>query len=194
MLVEDFKSFVSEKLRNRKAKNLEGMKDFRRSAVILPLYLRDGIPFMLLTLRTEKVRDHQKQICFPGGTPREGETSLLETALREVYEEIGVERKEVEILGELDEIYTLTYYRIKPFVGFINYPRPLRISADEIEEVIEVKIEDLLKREIFRKEVRGNFLGEPYYVYFFDLGKWVIWGATARIIKNFIEVVYGWRE
>lgn len=193
MLKDEFTEFVSEKLRSFKYKNLSGMEDFKRSSVIMPLFLDNGIPHMLLTLRTEKVKDHQRQISFPGGTLKENEP-LLETALRELYEEIGVRKDEVKILGELDEIFTLTYYRIKPYVGFIDYPREFNISRDEIEELIFVRIEDLLKKENFRKEIKGNFLGEPYPVYFFTIGDINIWGATAKIIKNFLEVVYNWKE
>jgi 8-oxo-dGTP pyrophosphatase MutT (NUDIX family) len=193
MLKDEFTEFISEKLKSVSPKNLSLMEDFKRSAVIMPLFLADDIPHILLTLRTEKVKDHQKQISFPGGTVKENE-SLLETALRETYEEIGVRGDEIKILGELNEIFTLTYYRIKPFVGFMDYPREFKVSRDEIEEIIFVKIEDLLKKENFRKEIRGNFLGEPYPVYFFTIGNITIWGATAKIIKNFLEVVYNWKE
>ncbi len=159
----------------------------------MPLFLDNGIPHILLTLRTDRVKDHQKQISFPGGTVKDDE-SLIETALREIYEEIGVNKNDIEILGELDEIFTLTYYRIKPFVGFIDYPRKFVLSRDEIEEILFVRIEDLLRKENFRKEIRGNFLGEPYPVYFFTIKDINIWGATAKIIKNFLEVVYNWKE
>lgn len=193
MSKDEFADFVSEKLRTVKHKNLSGMDDFKRSSVLMPLFLYNEIPHILLTLRTEKVKDHQKQISFPGGTVKDKE-SLLETALREIYEEIGVRKEEIRLLGELDEIFTLTYYRIKPFVGMIDYPREFNVSMDEIEKIIFVRIEDLLKKENFRKEIRGDFLGKPYPVYFFIVGGINIWGATAKIIKNFLEVVFNWKE
>jgi len=193
MLKDEFTEFISEKLRAVSPRNLPEMEDFKRSAVIMPLFLKEGSPHMLLTLRTDKVKEHQKQISFPGGTVKENE-SLIDTALRETFEEIGVGKNEIKILGELNEIFTLTYYRIKPFVGFIDYPREFKVNRDEIEEIIFVKIEDLLKKENFRKEIKGNFLGEPYPVYFFTIGDITIWGATAKIIKNFLEVVYNWKE
>jgi len=92
------------------------------AAVLLPIYYKQGQYYILLTKRTEKVKEHKGQISFPGGA-REGEEMLVNTALRECAEEIGLMAEEVEILGELDDTISRTSnYIISPFVALIPWP------------------------------------------------------------------------
>jgi 8-oxo-dGTP pyrophosphatase MutT (NUDIX family) len=166
---------------------------FTPSAVLLPLFRKEGEIYLLFTRRTESVKDHKGQISFPGGTQDEGDEDLWVTALRESYEEIGVKSEDVKILGELDDITTITNYCITPFVGVIPYPYEFIINSAEIAELIEVPVSALLEPKVFKQGNNYIHQGRPYPVYFFNYGDTVIWGATAKIVKQFLELIFGWK-
>ena len=92
------------------------------AGVLIPMYEKDGEHFVIFTLRTETVEHHKGQISFPGGAFNPGDENLLDTALRESFEEIGLFPSDVEVMGELDDQVTVSNFRITPFVGFIPYP------------------------------------------------------------------------
>jgi 8-oxo-dGTP pyrophosphatase MutT (NUDIX family) len=118
----------------------------RRAAVLVPVYCKDGQYYILFTKRTDKVTNHKSEISFPGGAYQEGDPTLLDTALRECTEEIGLEAAAVEVLGELDVTATLTTnYIITPYVGLIGWPQPLKLDGREAEEIIEIPVSALLQ-------------------------------------------------
>jgi 8-oxo-dGTP pyrophosphatase MutT (NUDIX family) len=159
-----------------------------RAAVLIPLFKKNGEYHVLLTRRTDKVGTHKGQISFPGGKRDEGE-DLLSTALREAKEEMGIEEKDVRILGELDDMCTISSdFCIAPFVGLIPYPYPFRINRHEIEEIIEVPLSIFLDETKFREEVRSRN-GELVSIYFYQHDEHTIWGATARILKQLMDLV-----
>jgi 8-oxo-dGTP pyrophosphatase MutT (NUDIX family) len=157
------------------------------SAVLLPIYNKEGQCYILFTQRTNNVKEHKGQISFPGGARQDGE-SLLDTALRESLEEVGLSPTEVEVLGELDDTATTTSnFVVTPFVGVIPWPNDLRADGWETDELIEVPISALWAKNSRedRKEVIG---GQPVTSYFYHYGDRVIWGATARILYQFLEL------
>lgn len=161
------------------------------AAVIVPLFERAGEWHILFTKRTEKVRDHKGQISFPGGVRAEEREPLLATALRESFEEIGLKEKDVEVLGKLEPVTTVsTNYTICPFVAVIPYPYAFALNPEEVEEVIEVPLSFLLDPANFREEWQVRE-GEMFLVYFYDYKGKVIWGATAKILKQLLELVSG---
>lgn len=177
-----------------RALNLPGLV-LRESAVLVPLFLREGVPHVLFTKRPATLRTHAGQISFPGGTRDSADETPLHTALRETEEELGIPREGVEVLGLLDEIPTITEFRIAPFVGVIPGDGRYRPSADEIAEIIEVPVAHLLASNtprVEQREVRGKLRD----VYFYDYGPHVIWGATARILRDLLHILGGlgsWR-
>ncbi len=158
------------------------------AAVLLPLYYKQGEYHLLFTQRTETVREHKGQISFPGGAYEEGDRTLLDTALRECAEEIGLSPQDVEVLGALDDECSLTTnYIISPFVGLIPWPYHFQINKDEIAEIIEIPLSQLLKSDY----LPGEFWtpdGEPVISHFYQYHGKVIWGATARILNNFLAI------
>lgn len=161
------------------------------AAVLLPLYEKEGEYYILLTKRTQDLEHHKGQICFPGGAHHRQDRSLRDTALRETYEEIGVPPEDVEILGELDNMGTLTSnFLITPFVGIIPYPYEFSINENEIEELIEVPLSALADEKNYREEPY-TIEGTTYMGSVFEYNGKVIWGATARILKQFLELVFG---
>ena len=161
------------------------------AAVIVPLFEKEGEYHILFTRRTEKVEHHKGQISFPGGAKDEGDPSLKDAALRETFEEIGVRPQDVEILGELDSMETLSSnFLITPFVGVIPYPYKFVVSSHEIEELVEVPLAALLDKKNYHHEFQ-LYEGRPYVSSFYHYEGRVIWGATARILKQFLELVFG---
>ena len=158
------------------------------SAVLLPIFEKDGKCRILFTKCTSHLAHHQGQISFPGGGRHEDDKSPLETALRESREEIGLEAGDVEILGELDDAATATSnYRITPFVGLIPYPYEFKKDDFEVEEIFDLPLEDLMKTD--KKEEDMVFMGVPIHVYTFDVDGHVIWGATAWILNQFLDIL-----
>jgi len=159
-----------------------------RAAVLIPLFKKDGEYHVLLTRRTDKVGTHKGQISFPGGKRDEGE-DLLSTALREAKEEMGIAEKDVRILGELDDMCTFSSdFCIAPFVGLIPYPYSFQINRYEIEEIIEVPLSLFLDEAKFREELLSRN-GELVPVYFYQHNEHTIWGATARILKQLMDLL-----
>jgi 8-oxo-dGTP pyrophosphatase MutT (NUDIX family) len=177
---------LREFLAHRQKKTITDLKRIP-SAVLVPIYNKEGQCHILFTQRTDNVKEHKGQISFPGGARQDGE-SLLDTALRESQEEVGLSPKDVEILGELDDTATLTSnFVVTPFVGVIPWPNNIRADGWETKEIIEVPIVALLDKKAWedKNEVIG---GKPVTSYFYHYGDRVIWGATARILRQFLEL------
>lgn len=164
---------------------------YKRAAVLVPIFETHGSAHLLLTKRTDKVEHHKGQISFPGGGEEPGDTSLLDTALRETYEEIGLEPSSVEIWGRLDETETVVSgFAITPFVGKIPPPDDLRPNPNEIDQVIVVPL-SLFLNPAQRRVERVVREGQEWEMIFFDYPPHVIWGATARIITSMLRVLEG---
>ena len=158
------------------------------AAVLLPVYCSQGQYYILFTKRTGTVKEHKGQICFPGGAYQEGDGILVNTALRECAEEIGLIADEIEVVGELDDTVTVTSdYIVSPFVGFIPWPHTLKVNQQEAEEIIEVPISALLDKGCLRQETK-IIDGEAVTSYFYHYQGRVIWGATARILNQFLDI------
>ena len=158
------------------------------SAVLVPIYHKQGQYYILLTKRTETVKDHKGQISFPGGAYEAEDRTLVNTALRECAEEIGLTADRIEVLGELDDTLTHTSnYIISPFVALIRWPYQFNIDQREIEEIIEVPIMALLERNCQREKTE-ILDGEAITSYFYHYQGKVIWGATAKILNQFLVI------
>lgn len=158
------------------------------AAVLIPLLFREGEWCVLVTQRTQHVEHHKGQISFPGGACDPEDASLEATALREVYEEIGLSPEAVEILGALDDLQTITDFAVTPFVGVIRQPSAYCLNPAEVEAVIEVPLAFLRDRDNLRVE-QLEYKGDLHEVLFWDYGPHVIWGATARILKGFVDLL-----
>ena len=159
-----------------------------RAAVLLPIYYKQEQYHLLFTKRTQEVKDHKSQISFPGGTYQEEDGTLVNTALRECAEEIGLMAGDVEVLGELDDFVTqVSSYIISPFVAIIPWPYKFKVNRKEIEEIIEVPISALLDMGRLRLETR-IIDDEEVTSFFYPYQGRVIWGATARILNQFLDI------
>lgn len=158
------------------------------SAVLVPIYSQHGEYHILFIKRAETVSEHKGQISFPGGTREEADRTLLDTALRECAEEIGLRAGDAEVLGGLDdEVTTTSNYIVAPFVAVIPYPYQFQMNKDEVDEIIEVPISALLDKDCLHPDtelLNGEVLDSYAYHY---QGR-IIWGATARILNLFLDV------
>lgn len=147
----------------------------------------------LLTLRTHAVETHKGQISFPGGVKEPGDHSLVETALRETWEEIGLPQTRIQVLGEFDDYRSVTDLIVTPYAGWVVPPLNLVPNRNEVEEVLEVPLS--LFRDTTRLRVESRKRGGlEFPVYFYDFGGKEIWGLTARIIRDFLILIDGQNE
>jgi 8-oxo-dGTP pyrophosphatase MutT (NUDIX family) len=159
----------------------------REAAVLMPLLEWKHEYHFLLTRRTEEVQTHKGQISFPGGM-REGKEDLVQTALRETFEEVGIEESRIETLGRFHDYVSITGYRVTPFAGFINGPFAIKPQVREVAEVLRVPIRIFLDPGRLRIE-KGAWMNREGDVYFYSYGRHQIWGLTALIIKDFLEAL-----
>jgi 8-oxo-dGTP pyrophosphatase MutT (NUDIX family) len=184
---KDFIDRIRNILGNRERKVIEHLS-FAHAAVLVPLFKKGKDCHLLFTKRTNTVRYHKGEISFPGGVFDEGDSELERTAIREAFEEIGLRQDDVQILGVLDDIVTITEFIVTPFVGFFPYPYPFKVSPIEIAELIEVPLSSLLDEKYFgeREIVQGD---RQRIVYTYQYGNHTIWGATALILKQFLDLI-----
>jgi 8-oxo-dGTP pyrophosphatase MutT (NUDIX family) len=159
----------------------------REAAVLMPIFEKDHAYHLLLTRRTEEVQTHKGQVAFPGGM-REKEESLLDTALRETFEEVGIDNGRIEPLGRFHDYISITRYRVTPFVGFIQGPFNTKRQVQEVAEILHVPFDIFLDPGRLRIE-RNMHPGREADVYFYSYGHNKIWGLTARIIKDFFDTL-----
>jgi 8-oxo-dGTP pyrophosphatase MutT (NUDIX family) len=155
------------------------------AAVLLPMYGWPERPGLVFTERRSDLRRHAGEISFPGGRRDQPDEDLRSTALREAQEEIGLDPAEVDLAGALPPIGTyVTSYKIHPFVGLIRKELPLQPNPAEVETVLTFELEQLGAAYGMRRLVRR---GVPIRTPTFEIGRHLIWGATARILREFLE-------
>jgi len=159
----------------------------RPAGVLVPLRAVDGEVSVVLARRTERVPHHKGQVCFPGGSRDPGDRDLLATALRESEEELGIRSAEVNLLGAMEPVPTVTGFYIQPFVARIPDGTRFLMNEFEMAEVFDAPLSHFTDFSRYRT-AETTFLGKPYMVYFLDYGRLTIWGATARILHDLGEL------
>lgn len=165
-----------------------GTAPLRPAAVLIPLYVREKALWTLFTKRTDLVEHHKGQISFPGGGADAADANLWETAVRETEEEIGVPRSTVRILGALPRLVTVTEFEVAPFVGAIPYPFVFAPHPGEVESIIEVPLSYLLDPMVV-EERPVKWKGQDVLTLVYHYKGHAIWGATARILADFLTVM-----
>ena len=162
----------------------------RAAAVLVPLFEEGGEVRVILTKRPDTMPSHRGDIAFPGGIRQaESDGTLLDAALREAEEEIGLPREAVEVVAELDTLSTVTTrFLIAPFVGLLEGRPALVACSREVERIFDVPLSELLADGVHREEHWG--VGTiTRDVHFFELKDETVWGATARILACFLELL-----
>jgi 8-oxo-dGTP pyrophosphatase MutT (NUDIX family) len=159
-----------------------------RAAVLIPLLLKNDGLSVLLTQRTDHLHDHAGQISFPGGRMDPEDLDPHDTALRESEEEIGLDRKGVEIIGHLPQYLTVSGYSVTPVVGLVKPQAEYVLDAFEVADVFEVPLHFLMNPANHQVRVwesdqgRRQFYSMPYENRF-------IWGATAGMLRNLYHLL-----
>lgn len=160
------------------------------AAVLVPLVARPRGLQVLLTQRTDHLADHAGQVSFPGGRRERGDASLIDTALRETHEEIGLAEDFIEIVGLLDDYETGTGFRVRPVVSFISEGFSLDLDRFEVADAFEVPLDYLF--DPANQQTRSReFNGRRRNYYVFEYRNRVIWGATAGMLMNLYRRVTG---
>jgi len=163
-------------------------KGLKRAAVICLIYVKDAALNFLLMKRTASNFAHSKQISFPGGSIDANETEL-EAALRELYEEIGIQINKENIIGKLSNIYIpVSNFKVYPFIAFIPSLPHVSLSVDEVDYIIEVQLNDLKKESLVKEKMMQTKFGEIPIKYF-DFNNEVVWGATAVILSELKQIL-----
>ncbi|MBW1705798.1 MAG: CoA pyrophosphatase [Deltaproteobacteria bacterium] len=182
---------IKDVLSDRTYKRIENSSSsYVHAAVLIPLLDDGGVPEVLFTKRTDKVEHHKGQISFPGGAVDDGDGSFEDTALREAHEEIGLRQEDVEILGRIDDTLTLvSSFVVHPVVGFVPNSYAFVINRVEVKRIIKVPL------YVFHPEnpqyQRGSveYEGMTYRAIAYEYNDDVIWGATARMMENFMNIL-----
>jgi len=179
---------LHEVLDRRVRRSIDTAPPLIRAGVLIPLVMRgDGIE-LVFTRRTDTVLTHKGQISFPGGQREDSDVETVETALRESYEEIGLEPSRVTVLGELDDVFTaVSSFVITPVVGLVEGGIDnLVLAPDEVKSLLVVPVAQLLDPQVHTSETRS--VGEQQYrIHYYTVGHDVIWGATGRIVYQFLK-------
>lgn len=153
------------------------------ASVLVPLVVRDDALHVLLTRRTEHLRDHAGQISFPGGRAEAHDADAAATALREAAEEVGLPHDRIEVIGQLPPYTTVTHFVVTPVVALVQPPFTLALDPFEVAEAFEVPLAFLMtpahhRRHVFdHEDGQRQFLSMPW-------GEYFIWGATAAMLRN----------
>jgi 8-oxo-dGTP pyrophosphatase MutT (NUDIX family) len=163
--------------------------EMRASAVLLLLYPKDGEYCILFNKRTEEVEFNKGDICFPGGSRDPEDASLADTAIRETHEEMGILPQDITILGSLDQTTTRVGFVIQPFVGTIPYPYDFQPSPIEVAEVLEAPISTFFDAHNIHEEALIQRNGDLVRSRSYGYSNHLIYGATARILSQFLEIL-----
>lgn len=161
------------------------------AAVLILVCTGAGTPRVVFTERTHRVEHHKGQISFPGGACDDDDESCEVTALRETFEEIGVRPEDVRLLGQLDDMVTVSNFRVTPYIGAVNCDSAVydyKVNDDEVSCVVEVPLDHLLDEQNMELEVRQHN-GREVLVPAFAYNGHRIWGATARMLHQLIELL-----
>lgn len=182
---------IKRALADRPTERVAG-DDLTPAAVMVLLYPKDGDYCVLLNKRSQEVEHHKGEISFPGGATDPEDHDSLDTALRETEEEMGIHRDDINVLGEMDEVATRSRFRVNVFAGSLRQaqgrPYEFRPSADEIAEIVEFPVSALRNPASVRVETHWQD-GASSTVYSYAHGKHLVFGATARILQQFLQLL-----
>lgn len=161
----------------------------RPAAVLIPIIEIDEAYYLLFTRRTETVADHRGQVSFPGGAWEPEDIQLVNTALRETWEELGIAASSITVLGCLEPRRLVSGFFVTPVIGLINWPVELKIFQPEVAKVFMIPVDwlaDPMNRYLMDREYNGVNYQVTYYQPY--LGE-VLWGATASMTLEFLDLI-----
>ncbi|GAA0350215.1 CoA pyrophosphatase [Bowmanella denitrificans] len=170
------------------ARQVDSERDFplrkpgRPAAVLMPIIERDELT-LLFTRRAGHLKHHAGQVSFPGGRQEPEDADLLDTALRETREEIGINTDNIEIVGQLQRYRTVSGYEVTPYIGILPPPRKLIPDHNEVASVFEVPLSYLMNKHNHMVHLAER-QGLTHPIYFIHWQQQHIWGATAAFVRT----------
>jgi len=162
----------------------------RTGAVMALIYPKEEIPHLLFIERPTYDGVHSGQIAFPGGKIEQSDASVLDAALRETKEEIGVIQQQIKVVGSLTEVYVFaSNFMVYPFVGLLNDIPNLTLEEREVASVLEIPIYKLLEPSIIKEKPIKNALGFTLMAPYYDLNGKTLWGATAMMVSELCHII-----
>ncbi len=162
----------------------------KQGAVMSLIYPVENIPHILFIERPLYDGVHSGQIAFPGGKIEKTDASNLDAALRETHEEIGVDGKQIKVVGALSEIYVLaSNFIVFPFVGILNEIPSLVLEQKEVAATIEIPLYRFFEANIIKEKPIKNALGFTLMAPYYDLDGKVLWGATAMMVSELCAII-----
>ncbi len=163
-------------------------RKLRPAAVLIGITSYHETPQIILTKRSSALRHHPGQIAFPGGKVDAGDGSSVIAAQREAREEIGLPETATQVLGQLSTHETVTGFEVSPVIALLHHPFEVKRQADEVAEVFSVPLSHVTELGNYQIQWR-RFRDQPRYFYTVPFGPYYIWGATARMLRNFAEIL-----
>lgn len=173
---------------------VSGQEDHLIEAAVLILLVRQDDRWnLLLTRRTQTVRDHKGQVSFPGGAREAEDESLEMTAMRETWEEIGLDPVFIQIIGRLNPVTTISNYRITPFVGTCSWPQPLHPAIDEVDRVFLIPLDWLAARENwYTRDFIVSDTGVKRQAIMYQIyDEELLWGISATLVHLLLVRLIG---
>ena len=207
-MMTSLKAYLSEKLTKRlpgKIAHIEAapyrrvefeaieIANARKSGVLVLFYAKENEPYIAMMQRPKYDGTHSGQVSFPGGKQEETDRDIEHTALREAHEEVGIIMSDVQIIGQLTDVYIpVSKFNVSPVVGFVDYHPEFIIDHHEVEELIELKLSDLTsinKLQSTKIKLKNNtILNAPSFVF----NDKIVWGATALMLNELRHILYDW--
>lgn len=192
MVIRDkFAGNLQKAINNAKSGNSDAFDEFLRPAAVLALFFKeDKIWKLLFTRRSNDLEFHRGEVAFPGGGKEESDQDLIQTALRETLEELGIEAKNITVLGSLNEIPTKSNYRVTPVIGILDWPVVIKENPQEVSRTFSIPLEWLMEDSNWsEKEIelsdKRHIRTIMYEVYEGE----ILWGLTAKITHQIIELI-----
>jgi len=166
-------------------------KNPRKAAVMALFYPNDTNETKILCILRKTYKGvHSNQVAFPGGKAEVEDKDLMETALRETHEEVGVHPDNVKVISKITKVYiSPSNFEVQPFIGLYSRPKPFVIQESEVEALLEISLEDFLQdRNMVSKKISTSYASE-IEVPAFKLNDYIVWGATAMMMSEIKDLL-----
>ena len=165
----------------------------RRAAVLIPIINRTSGAYLLFTKRADWLSRHPGQMSFPGGAREPSDDGPVSTAIREATEEVGIRPDEIEVVGRLPAIRTISDFTVSPIVSRVADRRYVP-DGEEIVEVVILPVDAFLESENHHREWREGPDGTSEPVEYFEIDEYTVWGATGRLVAQLLELTTDWEH